>query len=189
MHHPTGKLEKRNNSQHYTTLLQGHKVAMFMCRSCCLYEQELHVRTDYARICTVAWPFSQGGFSLLRTALLFDTDVSPSFPSSAGTSVLDTPVEDSCGSSSFFSASVQRFSDQTNIPEYLNYKQILSHRWLQILLTGNPLQTSCEEMNPPDWSAVLMLHLSRLRPHLDVCIESSRMSQSPKPDRCWRSSV
>lgn len=171
-------------------LIQCRSVAMFTFRSCCLYERELHVRTDCARTCTVTWPFSQGGFSLWRTALLFDTDVSPSFPSSAGTSVLDTPVEDSCGSSSFFSASVQRFSEQTNIPEYLNYKQIWSHWWFQILLTGNLLQTSCEEINSPDWSAGLMLHLSRLRPHLDVCIESlSRMSQSPKPDRCCRSSM
>lgn len=41
--------------------------------------------------------------------LLLDTVVSPSFPSCAGTSVLDTPVEDSCGSFSFFGAQSSDF--------------------------------------------------------------------------------
>lgn len=90
-------------------------------------------------------------------------------------------------------ASVQRFSDQANVPEYLNYKQILSHRWLQIPLPGNPLQTLRDEINPPspDWPAVPMLRLSGLGPHLDVCVASllSRMSRSPKPDRCCRGSA
>lgn len=126
---PAKCIIQRENQKGGTTrsiqvaLTQSHKVAMFPWRSCCLYKQELHVRTDCEDLHRDG-AFQSGSFSLLRTALIFDTDVSPSLPSRAGTSVLDTPVEDSCRSSSFFSASGQRFSDQTNIPECLNDKQI-----------------------------------------------------------------
>lgn len=119
---------------------------------------------ECARTCTVTWPFTQASFSLLRNPLLFDTV--HHFLVVLEQVCLHAPAQESCGFPSFLGASVQQFLDQTNSPENLNYKQILPHRSLQILLTGNPLQTSCEEINPPDWSAVRMLQLSRLRPHL-----------------------
>lgn len=117
---------------------------------------------DFHRV--VAFSIS-GGFSLLRTAPLFGTDVSSSFPRSAGTRVSDVG---SCGSSSFFSVSVQPFcfgpEEHPRIPPRQTD-----------FLTSVPLDPGADVASWPQW---------------DVWTESLlRMSRTWNADRCCRSST